>query len=84
MLQAVPDLADGFALDFLGCGCREVALRVAAAVALSAKTNMVASNDSSEVSKTLACLPKGSGDNDDDAREAMQCLAPLQYDPMVS
>lgn len=62
--------------------CREVALAVAAAVALSAVENMVASSTGEDI---LSCLPLDKGADDSAAlQKAENCIAKLRYDPFAA
>lgn len=61
---------------------REVALAVAAAVALAAAEDMVASSVGSDI---MSCLPLDKSVEDTTAlRQAEACIAKLQYDPFVN
>lgn len=62
--------------------CREVALAVAAAVALSASESMVASSTGTDV---LSCLPLDKAADDPSAlRQAEECIGRIRYDPFAA
>ena len=62
--------------------CREVALAVAAAVALSASESMVASSTGTDI---LSCLPLDKAAGDLSAlRQAEMCIAKTRYDPFAA
>lgn len=60
---------------------REVALAVAASVALTAVEGMVATTTGEDI---LKCLPLGKGAEDPKAlQQAENCIARLRYDPFA-
>lgn len=65
-----------------GCGgCREVALSVAAAVALVATESMVARSTGAD---TLSCLLGKRPEEKSALKQAEECIAQLRYDPFAS